>query len=106
MFSLQKMLMQKRKRQVNGVPFDPTPEEDILWADEYSSADYDSDDIHSEVGSYCTDNDTTDDEEEGWGRNTISVPPVENVQEAMEKEQRLPDSDSESETIASCSGMF
>ena len=63
--SLQKMLMQKRKRQVNGVPFDPTPEEDILWADEYSSADYDSDDIHSQVGSYCTDNETTDDEEEG-----------------------------------------
>ena len=38
--------------------------------------------------------------------NTIAVPPVENVQEAMEKEQRLPDSDSGSETLASCSGRF
>lgn len=93
--------MQQRKRQVYGVPFDADEEEDIRWDEEYSSADYDSDDLHSTVGSYCTDYSTTDDEEEGWSGGAVVVAPVENLDAALISEQRLEDSDDGSDTLGS-----
>ena len=67
--------MMKRKRQTYGVAFDPTPEEDIAWDEEYSSADYDSDDQHSVADGILTSDDSTDDEAEEWRvtKKTVEV---------------------------------
>ena len=97
---LQKVLMQQRKRQTFGVPFDADEGEDIKWDEEFSSGDYDTDDVHSSVGSYCTDYSTTDDEEEGWSGGAVVVAPVQNLDTALEREKQLEDSDG-SQTLSS-----
>lgn len=41
--------MMQRKRETLGFAFDPTVDDDIHMSEEYSSSDYDSDDLHSSV---------------------------------------------------------
>ena len=88
--------MAKRKRNLYGFPYDPLQEEDILWEDEYSSGDYDSDEIHSSVASYTTDNELTTDEEDDENKSTVEVNPVDEnlLDEAMASGKRVEDADS------------
>ena len=89
--------MAKRKRSLYGFPFDPLIEEDITWEDEYSSGDYDSDDVHSSVASYCTDNESTDEEDDTRPTCTVAVAsvPGDALDEALATGERLEDNDSE-----------
>lgn len=65
--------MAQRKRQLNGFHYDVTTAEDIAREDEYSSADYDSDEQHSVAFGDSTDNETTDDEYELEGLHGTCV---------------------------------
>ena len=57
--------MAKWRRTVLGHAYDPTPDLDIHWSDEYASDDRDSEDLHSEPRSDDSDDDpTTDDDYE------------------------------------------
>ena len=62
-YVVQKPLLAQRNRQVNGFHFDPPAEHDILWSDEPTSDDYDSDDVHDHAyGDSTSDGTTTEDE--------------------------------------------
>lgn len=53
--------MAQRNRETYGFSFDPVGEDDLKWDEEFSSADYDSDDIHSSIEGDQTDHGNTSD---------------------------------------------
>ena len=80
----QKVLMSKWRRVVQGYAYDPTPEMDIHWSEEYSSDDRDSEDLHSEPRSDDSPDDPTTDDDYVEPEPPLSFVEVEQEAEADE----------------------
>ena len=63
---LQKMLMAQWRRETLGFQFDPEPQMDIRWEEEFSSCDYDSEDLHSSVDSDSSSDEASTDFEDDF----------------------------------------
>ena len=59
-------MLAQRRREVHGFHYDPLPEDDVKWAEEFSSDDCDSSDQHDVAyGDSTSDGTTTEDETTG-----------------------------------------